>query len=118
MRLPPLVHFLELLSLLLPSSPTITDLRSWVDAFSNRQGVPRHLISRLRVSPPPSPLQRTTGYLMTELSRFGADESHYLTRITLRAYGTDDQVLREIRELHYDDTPLTIAEIPTSSIPY
>ena len=110
-ELPPLVHFLELLSLLLPSSPTITDLRSWVDAFSNRQGVPRHLISRLRVSPPPSPLQRTTGYLMTELSRFGADESHYLTRITLRAYGTDDQVLRE-RELHYDDTPLTIAEIP------
>ena len=110
-ELPPLVHFLELLCLLLPPSPTISDLRSWIDAFSNRQGVPRRLISRLRVSPPPPPLQRTTGYVMTELSRFGADESHYLTRITLRACGGDDQVLRE-RELHYDDTPLTIAEIP------
>jgi S1-C subfamily serine protease len=110
-RLPPLVHFLEVLALLLPPVPAISDLRSWVDQFSARQGVSAHLISRLRVSPPPPPLGKTTGYVMTELSRDGADERHYLTRITLRAYGPGDQVLAE-RKLHYDDTLLTMAEIP------
>ena len=110
-RLPPLVHFLEVLALLLPPVPTISDLRSWVDQLSARKGIPGYLISRLRISPPPPPLEKTTGYVMTELSRDGVDECHYLTRITLRAFGPEDQVLAE-RKLHYDDARFTMAEIP------
>jgi hypothetical protein len=79
--LPPLLGFLEGLSRRLPETE-IAGLRAWVDDFADRERIPRHLISRLRISSPPSAAP-ATGYLLAELSPDGADEQRFLSCITL-----------------------------------
>jgi hypothetical protein len=109
-ELPPLVRFVEELSRRLPQR-LASGLRAWVDDFSGRESIPRYQISRLRISSSPPPPAPTTGYVMTELSPYGADERRYITRISLRHDGPRDRVLRG-QVLHDDGMPLTMTEIP------
>ena len=112
--LPPLITFLEELSKRLPQARS-DGLRTWVDDFAGREGTPRHLISRLRLSSPPtryaSRRNLATGYLSTELSPDGADDLRYHCRITLR-YRERDEHLLSGRVLYDSRESLTIPEIP------
>jgi hypothetical protein len=109
--LPPLLVFLEELSRPLPGAVT-EDLHEWVDDFAEREDIPRFLISRLRLSTPPSSgSDLVTCYLLTELWPDGPDELRYLSRITLLHGDRRDQVPRG-QVLHDGRTPQTITEIP------
>ena len=67
--LPPLLRFLEGLSQRLPTAAA-DNLRSWVDDFARREDIPRHLLSRLRLSRPPSDSGQMKFYLLAELLGF------------------------------------------------
>jgi hypothetical protein len=109
--LPPLLIFLEGLSRRL-QSPATAELRDWVDLFAAREGIPSHLISRIRISSPPaSTATPATGYLLTELYPDGADDMRYLSRITLLHGDRSDRPAGYV--LHDGRTPLTIGEIPS-----
>lgn len=112
--LPPLVTFLEELSKELPRDMS-DGLRTWVDGFAEWEGIPRHLISRLRLSSPPTRYasRRTlaTSYLLTELLPDGADDLRYHCRITLLHRDRDGHLLSG-QVLHDGRESLTIPEIP------
>jgi vWA-MoxR associated protein C-terminal domain/vWA-MoxR associated protein middle region 0/Effector-associated domain 2/Trypsin-like peptidase domain len=105
--LPPLLGFLEGLSRRLPEAET-GGLRAWVDDFAAREGIPRHLISRLRISSPPSSAP-ATGYLLAELSPDGPDEQRFLSRITLLR--GDRRRQPRGRVLHLGREALTISQL-------
>ena len=80
--LPPLLGFLEGLAQRLPTA-AVDNLRSWVDDFARREDIPRHLVSRLRLSRPPTDRGQMKFYLLAELQEFGADDERYLSLVTL-----------------------------------
>ena len=80
--LPPLLAFLEALARQLPEDAA-NNLRDWVNDFALRDDIPRHLISRLRLSEPRADKKEPTSYLLAELLDFGPDEARYLSRVTL-----------------------------------
>lgn len=127
-QLPPLISFLEELSRLLPPDVT-SSLRTWTDEFAAREGIPRHLLSRLRLAvvsthdafgePPDGaaddPLGRAAGdpvtcYLLAELLPDGADALRYFSRMTL-LHG--DTGMPRGTVLHDGSVTLTIGEMPT-----
>ncbi len=84
-QLPPLISFLEELSRLLPEDVT-GDLRSWTEEFAAREGIPRYLLSRLRLAAAPAKDgadEPVVCYLLAELLPDGADELRYFSRMTL-----------------------------------
>lgn len=108
--LPPLLAFLEGLSRQLPEDAA-SDLRGWVDEFALRDDIPRHLISRLRLSQPRADEEEPTSYLLAELLDFGADEARYLSQVTLLRGNRRDWP-PNARVLHGATTPLDVTEIP------
>jgi hypothetical protein len=127
-QLPPLIEFLEELRRLLPADVT-GDLRTWTDEFAAREGIPRHLLSRLRLAAAPArdgagdPLgstasdpvtrlaePRMTGYLLAELLPDGADALRYFSRMTL-LHG--DGGIPRGTVLHDGSVTMTIGEMPT-----
>jgi hypothetical protein len=108
--LPPLLHFLEGLSRRLPTAAA-DNLRSWVDDFARREDIPRHLLSRLRLSRPPSDSGQTKFYLLAELLGFGAGHERYLSKVTLlqgdrRRWPPNARLVRD------GSLPLHAADIP------
>jgi len=108
--LPPLIGFLERFSQRLPAAAA-NDLRSWVDDFASRDGTPRHLISRLRLSKAPVDRGEMASYLLAELLDFGADDRRYLSHVTLLQGDRRDRP-PNARVLHSGTAPLAITEIP------
>jgi vWA-MoxR associated protein C-terminal domain/vWA-MoxR associated protein middle region 0 len=108
--LPPLLAFLEALARHLPEAAT-NDLRDWVDDFALRDDIPRHLISRLRLSEPRSDGKEPTSYLLAELLDFGPDEARYLSRVTL-LQGNRRDWPPNARVLHGATKPLDVTDIP------
>ena len=108
--LPPLLGFLEGLARRLPAEPA-GHLRAWVDDFVLRENIPRHLIPGLRLSSRPADADQTMSYLLTELSAFGPDDQHYLSRVTLLQGDRRGTPLNAL-VLHPGKTPLGIAKIP------
>lgn len=108
--LPPLIRFLEGLSRRLPMVAG-DDLRSWVDDFALREGTPRHLLSRLRLSRPPADSGQTNFYLLAELLDFGAGHERYLSQVKL-LQGDRRRWPPNARVLHDGRLPLQVADIP------
>jgi hypothetical protein len=108
--LPPLLGFLEGLARQLPEA-AVGGLRSWVDDFAMREGIPLHLISRLRLFRPPTVRGQRTSYLLAELRDSGADDKRYLSQVTLlqgdrRCWPPNARVLYVAR------VPLEVGDIP------
>lgn len=114
--MPPLLRFLEGLSRRLPTAAA-DNLRSWVDDFARREDIPRHLLSRLRLSRPPSDSGQMKFYLLTELLGFGAGHNRYLSKVTLlqgdrRRWPPNARLVRDgSLPLHADDIPALFESI-------
>jgi len=108
--LPPLLGFLEGLARRLPMD-AVGDLRSWVDDFARREDIARHLISRLRLSRPPTDRGQRISYLLAELQEFGADDERYLSLVTLLQGDRRDRPPNG-RVLHDGRLPLEARDIP------
>jgi hypothetical protein len=89
--LPPLIHFIEVLCRQLPAAKA-TDLHEWVDDFARREGTDRGQIVRLRLSTTPLFPPPMMGYLLTEVTPYGADSERYLPRITLQQTAQSGQL--------------------------
>jgi len=108
--LPPLLGFLEALARQLPGEHA-DGLHRWVDGIAQREGIPRHLISAIRLSTRPASRNTVTGYLLTELRDYGADDTRYLSQVRL-LQGRRDGRLPRGQVLYNGDAPLTLGEIP------
>lgn len=112
--LPPLIHFIEALCHQLPAAKA-ADLHEWVNDFAQRESIDRGQIVRLRLSTPPLFSLPMMGYLLTEVTPYGADSEHYLPRITLQQAGQSGQLTPGLRLYPPEDRmedPVLWSEVP------
>ncbi len=112
--LPPLIHFIEELCRQLPAAKA-TDLHDWVDDFARRVSIDRGHIEHLRLSSAPLFSRPAMGYLLTEVTPYGADSERYLPRISLRQTAQSGQLTQGLLlyppEDRMDD-PVLWSEVP------
>jgi hypothetical protein len=112
--LPPLIHFIEELCRQLPAAKA-TDLHDWVDDFVRRVGIKSGRIVQLRLSSAPLFSRPAMGYLLTEVTPYGADNERYLPRISLQQTAQSGQLTQGLLLYPPEDRqndPVLWSEVP------